>query len=136
MNRFSMILIAAVVSLSTVAAYAQSVGRVHVPFAFTANHQVLPAGTYEVKILLDNQFAVFFRNETGTAEGMLLVRPEYGSRIEPLGGLVFQSYGSRYALKEIRMPGSSTHRALAIQPKPEPLVAKNATNSIFEIAMR
>jgi hypothetical protein len=139
MNRFSTLLIAAVVSLGAVAASAQMSAPVYVPFSFTANHQLLPAGTYKVELLSD-RFVAFINSETGKTERIILVRPEAGSRIEPIGGLVFLSYGGRtdgrYILKEIRMTGSSMHSKLAIQPKPEPLSAKNATGSTFEISMR
>ena len=136
MNRhFSMLLIATVVGLGGVATSAQTSAPVYVPFAFSANHQLLPAGTYKVELLSD-RYVAFIDSQTGKTERIVMVRPEEGSRIESVGGLVFASYGSRYVLKEVRMTGSSMHSELAIQPKPEPLAAKNASVSIFEIAMK
>ncbi len=134
-RRFSMLLIATVVSLGAVAASAQTSAPVYVPFAFSANHQLLPAGTYKVELLSD-RFVAFIDNQTGKTERIVMVRPEAGTRIESVGGLVFASYGSRYVLKEVRMTGSSMHSELAIQPKPEPLRAMNSTGTTFEIAMR
>ena len=78
----------------------------------------------------------FIDSQTGKTERIVMVRPEAGTRIESVGGLVFASYGSRYVLKEVRMTGSSMHSELAIQPKPEPLRAMNSTGTTFEIAMR
>ena len=135
MNRLHMLLIAIVVMLAATAASAQISAPVYVPFAFTANHQYLPAGTYRVEMLSD-RFVAFVDSQTGTTERIVMVRPESGTRIEPIGGLVFASYGSRYVLREVRMTGSSLHSVLIIQPKPEPTSAKNASGSTFEIAIR
>jgi hypothetical protein len=135
MNRFTMLLIVAVFSLGALAASAQISAPVYVPFAFTANHHLLPAGTYKVERLSDS-FVALIDSKTGKTKGIVLVRPEAGPRIESIGGLVFASYGSTYVLKEVRMTGSSIHSALAIQPKPEPLAAKNSTKSTFTMAMR
>jgi hypothetical protein len=138
-RRFSILLIAAVVSLGAVAATPQTSAPVYVPFAFVANHQLLPAGTYKVEPLSD-RFLAFINNKTGKTERIVMVRPEEGTRIEPRGGLVFLSYlgrgaDDRYILKEVHMTGSSMHSELAIQPKPEHLSAKNPSVSTFEIAM-
>jgi hypothetical protein len=139
-RRFHMLLIITILGLAASAASAQISAPVYVPFNFIANHQLLPAGTYKVELLSD-RFVAFINNETGKTERIVMVRPETGSRIESVGGLVFLSYvgrspDDRYVLKEVRMTGSSMHSELAIQPKPEPLSAKNASVSTFEIAMR
>jgi hypothetical protein len=136
MNRyFSTLLLVALLGLGAVAASAQISAPVYVPFAFTANHHLLPAGTYKVELLSDH-FVAMIDSQTGKSKGIVLVRPEAGTRIEPVGGLVFASYGSTYVLKEVRMTGSSTHSELAVQPKPEPLSAKSSTKSTFTVAMR
>jgi hypothetical protein len=136
MNRcFSTLLLVAAVGLGAVAASAQISARVYVPFAFKANHLLLPIGTYSVERLSDN-FVALIDSKTGKTRGIVLVRPEAGTRTESVGSLVFASYGSTYVLKELRMPGSSMHSELAAQPRPEPLAAKNASVSTFEIALR
>ena len=141
MSRYSSILlIATLFSMGAEAASAQTSAPVYVPFAFVANHQVLPAGTYKVELLSD-RFLAFVNNENGKTERIIMVRPEPGSRIEPVGRLVFLSFigrgnDDRYILKEVRMAGSSMHSALAVQPKPEPLSAKNTGAPTFEIAMK
>jgi len=138
-RRISMLLIVAALSLGAVAASAQISAPIYVPFAFIANHQLLPAGTYKVEVL-SHRFLAFVNSETGNTERIVMVRPESGSKIETIGRLVFLSYGGRtegrYILKEVHMVGSSMHHVLVVQPKPEPLSAKNATTSIFEIALR
>ena len=134
-RRFSMLLIATVVSLGAVATSAQTSAPVYVPFAFSANHQLLPAGTYKVG-LLSARYVAFIDSQTGKTSGSSWSVRKQGTRIESVGGLVFASYGSRYVLKEVRMTGSSMHSELAFQPKPEPLSAKNPTGSTFEIAMK
>ena len=136
MNRcFSTLLLVAVVGLSAVAASAQISNPVYVPFAFKANHHLMPAGVYKVERLSDS-FVALIDSKTGKTKGIVLVRPEAGPRIESIGGLVFASYGSTYVLKEVRMSGSSIHNELAIQPKLEPLAARNSTKSTFTMAMR
>ena len=140
MNRYFSMLLIAIVNLGAVAASAQTTAPVYVPFSFLANHQVLPAGTYKVELLSD-RFLAFVNNENGKTERIIMVRPEQGSRIEPIGGLVFLSYvgrgyDDRYILKEVHMAGSSMHSALAVPPKPEPFSAKNASANTFEIAMK
>lgn len=136
MNRcFSRLVLVAVVGLGAVAASAQISGPVYVPFVFTANHYLLPGGAYKVE-RLSGSFVALIDNETGNTRGIVLVRPEQGTRIESVGRLVFASYGSTYVLKEVRMTGSSMHSELAVQPKPEPNSAKSSTKPTFTLAMR
>jgi len=134
MNRFHMLLIAIAVMLAAMAASAQVSAPVYVPFAFTANHQYLHAGTYKVELVSD-RFVAFVNSQTGTTERIVMVRPEPGPRIETVGGLVFLSYGRRYVLKEVHMAGSSMRSTLAIQPKPEPLSAQGRASTV-ELALR
>lgn len=120
MKRQFVILAAAVLAVLTVTltASAETSAPVYVPFSFTANHQIVPAGFYKVSLLSDRCLALI-NNETGKTERVLVVRPEAGNKIESLGGLVFHSSGHHYTLKEVRMAGSSMHNVLTIPPKPE-----------------
>ena len=117
------------------AAFAQTSEPVYVPFSFTADRQVMPSGFYQVSILSD-QYVAFIDTKSGRAEKIVMVRPETSNKIDPLGGLIFYSTGSRNILKEVRMTGSSMHSVLVVQPKREPLAAKNATETTLKIAMR
>jgi hypothetical protein len=119
----------------TLTASAQTGASVYVPFSFTANHQVLPAGFYKVSVLSDRYLA-FIENKTGWTEKVVMVRPEAGNKIESRGKLIFSTTGHRWALNEVRIPGSSMHSVLTILPKPEHQAAKNAADTTLEIAMK
>ena len=135
----SLLLMASVVSLICPATNvaAQATGTIYIPFAFTANHQLVPAGSYKVDLLSDRYLALI-DSKTGTTRTVLLVRPEQGPNISARSGFVFHGSGDRYFLKEVKIAGSSMRSELAVQPKPEPVVAKGAAleSSTVEIAMK
>jgi hypothetical protein len=125
----------AITVLFPVAVTAQTSAPVYFPFSFTANHQVLPAGIYKISLLSDRYLAFIYSN-TGKTAKVVMVFPEEGNKIESLGGLIFQSSGHRYILREAWMTGSSMHSLLIVQPKNEPQAARNSIATTFEIAMR
>ncbi len=135
----SLLLMASVVSLICPAtnASAQATGTIYIPFAFTANHQLVPAGSYKVDLLSDRYLALI-DSKTGTTRTVLLVRPEQGQNVSARSGFVFHGSGEHYFLKEVKIAGSSMRSELAVQPKLEPLVAKGAAleSSTIEIAMK
>lgn len=135
----SLLLMASVVGLICPArnASAQATGTIYIPFAFTANHQLVPSGSYKVDMLSDRYLALI-DSKTGTTRTVLLVRPEQGPNISARTGFVFHGAGERYFLKEVKIAGSSMRSELAVQPKPEPVVAKGAAleSSTIEIAMK
>ena len=98
-------------------ATAQDRLTVTVPFAFTANHQYLPAGSYNVDWLTDRSMEL--RNAKTGEVHVLTVRPEQGQIIETRGRLVFLQDGSRYYLARVWMAGSSVHSDMAVQHRPE-----------------
>ena len=118
-------------------ASAQATGTIYIPFAFTANHQQVPAGSYKVDLLSDRYLALI-DSKTGTTRTVLLVRPELGPNVSARSGFVFQFSGVRYYLKEVKIAGSSMRSELTVQPKPEPAMAKGAApeGSTIEIAIR
>jgi len=96
---------------------AQDKLTITIPFAFTADHQYLPAGAYNVDWLTDRYMEL--RNaKTGEAH-VLMVRPEQGQVIETRGRFVFLQDGSRYYLARVWMAGSSVHSEMAAQHRPE-----------------
>jgi hypothetical protein len=131
------LLIGLTVGMVSVSASAQATGSIYIPFAFTANHQNVPAGFYKVDLLSDRYLALI-DSKTGATQTVLLVRPEQGSKISERSGFVFHLSGSRYYLKEVKIAGSSMRSELAIQPKFEPAMAKGEASdrSTLEIAMR
>lgn len=132
----NMILIATftLLSLTSVDASAQNKATVNVPFAFVANHQMVPAGRYQ--IVSSEMSLTLIDANTGKAQGRFLVRHETGDAIETQGRLKFQVSGSRHVLIEVQFAGSSTHSRLLGQPKQEQRhVARNSEPPI-EVAMK
>ena len=116
---------------------AQATGTIYIPFAFTANHQLVPAGSYKVDLLSDRYLALI-DSKTGTTRTVLLVRPEQGPNISTRSGFVFHGSGERYFLKEVKIAGSSMRSELAVQQKSEPVMAKGGAleSSTIEIAIK
>jgi hypothetical protein len=131
------LLIALAVSVASTTASAQATGTIYIPFAFTANHQQVPAGVYKVDLLSDRYLALI-DSKTGTTRTVLLVRPEQGPNVSARSGFVFHFSGVRYYLKEVKIAGSSMRSELTVQPKPEPATAKGTApqGSTIEIAMK
>ena len=133
----SLLLIALTVSTIFPAtnASAQATGTIYIPFAFTANHQLVPSGFYKVDLLSDRYLALI-DDKTGTTRTILMVRPEQGPSISARTGFVFHGSGQRYFLKEVKIAGSSMRSELAVQPRPERTLAKGAASesSTIEIA--
>lgn len=86
-----------------------------VPFAFTADGQKVPAGTYEVN-LVSSPYLMSIRNlETGEKQFMS-VRPEQQRNSPSKGVLVFDRCGQREDLREFHIPGTNLYSA-TISPK-------------------
>lgn len=100
--------------------YAQSVTTT-VPFAFTVGRSEMPAGTYIISPVSQSVIAIRDRN---TGKGVLsFVRPEWRGNSDSTPKLVFNKYGSRYFLSQVRrgfgsdvmrLPTSKLERELRI----------------------
>lgn len=136
----NLLLIAIVAGLTCTAtrASAQHISRVTIPFAFTANHQRLPPGYYQVQ-LSSEHFLTFVDARTGRFQTNLMVRSDYDrSTPETQGSLVFVLNGGRYFLTEVRFAGTNMHSKMAVQPRAEWLSAQNQqpAGSTIEIASK
>ncbi len=96
----------------TTCTLAQDSASVTVPFAFLANHQPVPAGSYKIQLLSD-RFMSFADSRTGRIQTIVMVRPEPNSRIETRGRLVFYGNGGQYFLTEVWIAETSVHSELA-----------------------
>ncbi|HXR39739.1 MAG TPA: hypothetical protein VN776_11625 [Terracidiphilus sp.] len=142
-RRFStltrLLLTAVAVGLLSTATYAaaQTSAPIRVPFAFTANHQLVPAGYYKVERLSD-RFLAFIDAKTGRTQSIVMVRPESGPAIQTGSRLVFMSTGNRYYLREVKIAGTSVRSELVMQYRFEKDIAKNQlpAASTVEIAMK
>jgi hypothetical protein len=71
--------------------------KANIPFDFTVNNNVLPAGTYTISSLSPS--AVQVRNVNGHVAELSLVQNDDKRSATPV--LVFQRYGNQYFLHEI-----------------------------------
>src|SRR3974390_3605397 len=86
-------------------ASAQQRIQVTIPFAFTANHQLMPAGDYQVR-LVNPDVMMLIADGTKTDKGIYLeIRPESELNAETHSCLTFLHPGARYYLKEVRIAG-------------------------------
>jgi hypothetical protein len=116
-------------------ASAQNSETATIPFAFAADHQQFPAGTYEVSRLPDGIMSL--RNLNTGRTQLLMVRLETGRVVETRGRLVFHLGQTQNTLMQVWIPGTTIHSELTVQPKLQRLVAKNGPpESTFEVAMK
>ena len=71
--------------------------KANIPFDFTLNNNMLPAGTYTISSLSPN--AIQIRNVNGHVAELSLVQNDEKRSKTPV--LVFQRYGNQYFLHEI-----------------------------------
>ena len=121
-------------TLAIPAAYAQDSHRViaDIPFAFTVNHQALPAGEYEVS---DGAAYGTVVIQSQDREHSVITIANSAEATDPGldGKLVFQHYGNRYFLREVFSPGVSIGRELP-PTKGEREMASNHAGSNVEVA--
>ena len=114
-------------------AYAQDSHRViaDIPFAFTVNHQALPAGEYEVS---DAAYGTVLIQSKDREHSVITIANSAVAKDPGLDGkLVFQRYGDRYFLREVFAPGVSIGRELP-RAKGEREMASNQAGSNVEVA--
>ncbi len=112
-------------------ALAQTTASVTIPFAFSADNQYVPAGTYKVELLSDRFLSL--RNTATNQTKVLMVRPEAGPAIETRGRLTFLQEGSRKYLAQVWIAGTSMHSEMAVQHKPERTQATKNTPGVSTI---
>jgi len=113
--------------------YAQNASQVTVPFAFSANHQVFPAGHYRVSRESDS-YLIVRSTDTGVGAG-LMVRTM--RTLEPTGknSLVFYHDASGYRLLTVRFAQGGLQTDLSVQPKSEREIAKATAGESTEVGM-
>ena len=117
-------------------ASAQAFESVTIPFAFSANHHSVPAGSYKVQLLSD-RFLSFHNIKTDKTQ-IMLVRPEEGPVIETQGRLIFRRDGGRNYLTQVWIAGTNVHSELAVPLKRERAFTKGVVpqNLSFEVALK
>ncbi len=126
------------VMLLAPAASAQETLRVTIPFSFTINHRVLPAGSYTLThhAVPWEPFLLLTDHSNGRVAAMLMVRMKGSDQTIDRSSLVFYSTGHKYWLTEVRFSYSHTASQVAVRPKQERTLAKNDQGSTVEIAAR
>lgn len=108
-----------------------------IPFAFEANHTVLPAGDYKVRVLTSHLIELT-DTSAGTYKALLLVHPEQERQVEARGRMIFLHGDKQYFLSQIRFEGSNLHASLLVAPSLKREIAKQTRrdSSIVEVPMR
>jgi len=117
-------------------ASAQSIETATIPFAFTADHEHFPAGTYEVRRLPDGLMSLY-NLETAKIQ-LLMVHQEAARAVETHGRLVFHHDEAGNTLMQVWIAGTTIHSELMVQPKIQQAVAKNdsSAGSSIEVAIK
>ena len=117
-------------------ASAQAFESVTIPFAFSANQQSVPAGSYKIQLLSDRFLSL--RNIKTDKTEILLVRPDEGRVIETRGRLIFRRDGGRNYLTQVWIAGTNVHSELAVRLRTKQTFAKGVApqDSSFEVALK
>jgi hypothetical protein len=118
-------------------ASAQNNIPVAIPFAFVANHQLMPAGEYNVRLLTPRLMSLA-DGRTGATKALLLIRPDSDGKVETRGRLIFLHSETGHYLKQVRIAGSRFHSELVVHPSLEGEFAAqpSAAESTVEIAVK
>ena len=122
------------IMLMTPVASAQVASQVTVPFAFSINHQVFPAGHYRV-VMEEGSYLRLQSYETGDSAGVLV----YASRrieTSPKNSLIFLHNEQGYQLTTVRFGQGAIQIEAALQTRLEREIAKNASEARGEVGMR
>ncbi|RZU43455.1 hypothetical protein [Edaphobacter modestus] len=115
MFRISSILTCAALALSLgaaltgpAAAQAQAV-TVNIPFDFSANDQMVPAGRYRISLQAP-RYLSFVDTQATKRQYLMLVQPTGEQNSKDLGRLIFRCYGDSNYLYQVWMPGQGEGR--------------------------
>ena len=118
--------------LLTATAFAQLSGstmRAHVPFSFTVQGRVLPAGEYEISRLDEEGSGLQIMNVDHRHQHALIeTEPVRGAK-HNRGELIFHRYGETYFLSEVWGSGLETGRELPTSSQEKMLRREAATAS-------
>jgi len=120
--------------LVAVGAHAQDPGtsiRVSIPFDFTVEKKILPAGNYEVRRINDEPMGLLIQNVNHRGdEAMFQTEPLDVRRIPNHSLLIFHRYGDSYFLSEVVTAGQETGEELRPTREERTLRSEMAKNNI------
>lgn len=126
---------AVLLGITVAAASAQTASRASVPFAFSANRQLLPAGNYQIA-LHSGSFLSLTNRDTGKVVELLSRKSDAHQEIAQ-GSLVFHLVGGRYRLTQVRFAHANVESDLAVQQsKLERELEANALSATIELGSR
>jgi hypothetical protein len=96
-------------------ASAQTILDVNVPFAFSANNQHLPAGSYRVQRL--SEYFLSIRNVKTASTVVVMIRPERGRPLESHSRLIFSREGNHSYLTQVWTPDTDRYSQLTSPPR-------------------
>ena len=117
------------------AQHAQHAVRANIPFAFSANYQVLPAGCYQVKLTWD--IGLVLTNCDGKNIGLLMAHTG-GTHGHPNhSSLLFRVTPRGHRLIQVRIASTQTESYLSVQRlRSERDLARNDASKTTEIALK
>jgi len=108
--------------------------RATIPFAFSADRQAMPAGTYIVEVR--QPYVVSLTNATTNDCHFLMVRPDSSTANLAGSRLVFHRATGQTYLTQVWVRGKDLHSELTSRPRPEREVARREPPmTTFEVAL-
>ena len=111
----------------------QDASQATIPFAFSANHQMFPAGHYRAE-LVEGNYLKLVSWETGVSTG-ITVHTRRGFSVGAKNTLVFLRDERGYHLESVRFAHGTLQSEASIQPKTEHEIAKATPDVTTEVAM-
>lgn len=109
-NTFAILSLVLVVSAVSYAQGTRLVKKVEIPFEFSVNNKVLPAGVYNVERTNDN--VLFIRSEDNKEASASLTVAVEANAAQESGSMVFHRYGDTYFLFQVWERGAANGRQL------------------------
>src|SRR5215470_1041264 len=131
-------LVALALVATTQIARAQEPVRVTIPFAFTADDKVLPAGEYRVEKAAQGSLALMIRRIDGSEGMFVTASATASSEPQKTSKLIFHRYGNQYFLSQVWVAGYAQGRQLrkSAKEKEQTLLARNVTREEVTIVAR
>lgn len=108
--------------------------KVTVPFRFTVNEKVLPAGTYEIFYAdVNDETSMDVRATNGTAEDTFFVEDLAAPEGAPKTELVFDEIGTQHFLRQIWVAGQDEGHQVALSKAEKELMGKGTAKSEMRV---
>jgi hypothetical protein len=121
---------------SAIPASAQTSLKVDVPFAFSANNQPLPAGSYWIQ--RQSEYFLSIRNVKTASNVVVMIYPEQGGPLESHSRLIFVREGHQNYLTQVWTPDTNRYSKLTSRPRynQELRTQVHPTPSTIEVAAK